>query len=1162
MKHWLKRSFCLLLCLVMLCTLLPAFSARAEEIELIPFDEEEPADEEEIVLIEEPAEPMGTKPTITTQPKSKTAELDETVKFTVEASGAESYQWYYRKSSTAEWLETTLSGCTTATLKVAAKSTRDGWQFRCKVSNSSGYVYTDAATLTLKKETPTEKPVIVTQPASVSVKEEASAKFTVEATGAESYQWYYRKSSDASWAETSLSGCTTATLKVVAKSTRDGWQFRCKVSNSIGYVYTKSVTLTLLQKPTITTQPKDLTINEGGTAKFTVAASGATAYQWYWRTDSSSSWQKSTVSSATKATLTYTNLSASKSGRQYRCKVSNDAGYVYTKAATLTVTAKPVITAQPKDTTIYAGDTAKFTVTASGATAYQWYWRTDSSSSWQKSTVSSATKATLTYTNLSASKSGRQYRCKVSNDSGYVYTSVVTLTVLSLPKITKQPTDVTVAGGQKATFALTAENADSYQWYYRSDSSAEWKTCPYTGATAATMTTATITYIMDGYQFRCKVSNDYGYVFSATVTLTVTHNQPTITTQPTSTTVDHGDAVSFTVKASGGGLSYQWYWRNSSSSEWKESTADGAQTATMRYITTGYLMDGRQLRCKVSNDIGYVYTNTVTLSIRHVTPTITTQPTSQTVTQGDPVSLSVTATGGGLSYQWYWRDNSDDGWSESTASGAKTAKLTYAEAKLFMSGRQFRCKISNDVGTVYSNTVTLTVEKSKPKITTQPTSQTVSEGASATFTVEADYADSYQWYWKNGVDGTWKEVSGADENMMTFSSVPYSWNGYKFFCKVTNSVGSTSSYAVTLTVDPLPQITTHPRNAAIDAGDSVTFTVVADYVDSYQWYWRPDESTDWIGLPNHTASVSFSNVEASWNGRQFRCMLTNSVGSVYTEYATLAINSSVVRYRALLVGEVHFSTKDIATRNEKDVTMLENMLGSVKGPTGGSYTVTKKTDVSRTQLRTAILDAFAGADDNDVSLFFIATHGATGFATGEKAGRLTLITSYYHTETMTLAELADCLNNVPGKVIVLLGSCGSGAAIYQNGVDGADAGFDPEAFNEEAISAFAALDPVSNTGEFRSTKFYVLTAAMHQEKSWGQQGSDSFNFFTHYICQGVLNDKPADTDGNGTVGLDELYRYVYDNVLAICPIYKEGDPTPYYQHVQVYPENSSYALFK
>ena len=129
-------------------------------------------------------------------------------------------------------------------------------------------------------------------------------------------------------------------------------------------------------------------------------------------------------------------------------------------------------------------------------------------------------------------------------------------------------------------------------------------------------------------------------------------------------------------------------------------------------------------------------------------------------------------------------------------------------------------------------------------------------------------------------------------------------------------------------------------------------------------------------------------------------------------------------------------------------------LSAVTGPKGGSYAVTRATDLSNQGLKDAISSTFAGADDNDVSLLYIGTHGATGFASGEKAGRLTMI-GESGKEYMTIKELADCLNEIPGTFIVILDSCGSGAAILEtsNAVGGED-GFDADAFNEAAISAF------------------------------------------------------------------------------------------------------------
>ena len=290
--------------------------------------------------------------------------------------------------------------------------------------------------------------------------------------------------------------------------------------------------------------------------------------------------------------------------------------------------------------------------------------------------------------------------------------------------------------------------------------------------------------------------------------------------------------------------------------------------------------------------------------------------------------------------------------------------------------------------------------------------------------------------------------------------------------------------------------------------------------------------------------------------------MSNSNGSVYSNSATLKVN--LVKYRALLVGEVNFSF-ETANRNKGDVELMSNMLKSVKGPAGGTYSVTCKYNLDTAGVKNAISTTFAGADSNDVSLFFIATHGVVDVASGPYAGELLTIASDGSNDYMTLGELADALKTVPGKVIVLLGSCGSGAAIVENGIAKYAAGDTGDAFNTAVIEAFAAVDEnlpeediaVPNTGEFRNSKFYVLTAAAHQESSWGSE-SLGYNFFTYSLATGAGSSKPADANGNGTITMLEMYNYVKTN--AYGP-YNDGTGN-YYQHVQMYPANSSYALFK
>ena len=236
---------------------------------------------------------------------------------------------------------------------------------------------------------------------------------------------------------------------------------------------------------------------------------------------------------------------------------------------------------------------------------------------------------------------------------------------------------------------------------------------------------------------------------------------------------------------------------------------------------------------------------------------------------------------------------------------------------------------------------------------------------------------------------------------------------------------------------------------------------------------------------------------------------------------------------------------------------------------GSRYETTEKFDLSGRQLLEAIAETFAEADEDDVSLFFIATHGDVA-STGEYAGYLSMVPS----GDMLLGELANALKAVPGKVIVILESCGSGAAVYANGSsDDRKSLFETykrrtEAFDAAVIEAFASADSAAlqaNTGEFRvRRKFYVLTASRFQELSWGWESGNpetSYNYFTMWLTEGIGTSgaMPADTDGNQKTTLNELYQYISD-VGDNFP-FEDGSGV-YYQHVQVYPANSNYVLFR
>ncbi|MBR5343329.1 MAG: leucine-rich repeat protein [Oscillospiraceae bacterium] len=491
----------------------------------------------------------------------------------------------------------------------------NGACFRCKVTSGGSTVYTNTIWLTVKVG---DWPYIIRQPESAVAEPGETAVFDLEAGGKDlTYEWQYSPSNNpGTWFKSSGSGADTPTYSVVAKSFRDGYQYRCRIYNLTDTVYSNEVSLTVMDKPAITTQPKSITAASGDTATFKVTATGSDlSYQWQYRTSSSGTWKNSSGTGSNKASYPVSAASY-RDGYQYRCKVSNAAGTATSSAATLTVVSmlKPKITTQPKDITTLTGNTVTFKVAATGGSlSYQWYYLSGPDATWVK--CSGGTGASLDV-EAKLYRSGYQYRCVVTNDLGSVTSREATLTVnkIEKPTITRQPSSVSVTAGKLATFSVTATGTGSlsYQWYYRKSSTEDWIKC--TDGTGTSFTVEAKTY-RNGYQYRCGVKNSAGTTYSNAATLTVKQiEKPTITSQPEDAYGTIGTDVSFTVSATGPGtLSYQWYYRATPDNAWAKCS-EGTD-ATLDIAVKGY-RDGYQYRCAVTNLGGTTYSEYATLYVQ------------------------------------------------------------------------------------------------------------------------------------------------------------------------------------------------------------------------------------------------------------------------------------------------------------------------------------------------------------------------------------------------------------------------------------------------------------------------------------------------------------------------------------------------------------------
>lgn len=381
---------------------------------------------------------------------------------------------------------------------------------------------------------------------------------------------------------------------------------------------------------------------------------------------------------------TFTIPSTLQPGNQYRIRLTDaNDNTISSTTQNLTLAAPTSITTHPQNAAVCEGANVTFSLTAAGSNlTYQW--RRNGTN------IVGATQATLVLSSVTQAQTG-SYDCVVSGACGQPVTSnAATLTINPRTTITAHPQSATVCQGASVTFTVTATGTNiRYQW--------RKGTQDIPGATASSYTIASVA-LADTGLYACIVSGDCGSQTSNQAQLEVAL-PPAITQQPRSQTLCEGQNLTLTV-----GInrivanSYQWRKNGIPLSD--GGRIQGAITSSLR-ITNLIADDAGNYTVEITNTIcQQSVTSDAAAVVVKAKPTITAQPQSQTVTRGSSVSLSVSASGPDLQYQWYHNNQA--------IASATSATYTIPSAQDNHAGT-YHVRVSNDCGSVESQRVTITI---------------------------------------------------------------------------------------------------------------------------------------------------------------------------------------------------------------------------------------------------------------------------------------------------------------------------------------------------------------------------------------------------------------------------------------------------------------------
>jgi len=560
-------------------------------------------------------------------------------------------------------------------------------------------------------------PLITANPLSQTNLVNSTATFSVSAAGSApiTYQWQeglvgsggpYTNLSNGP----GISGSTSNVLTLASLTPSESLDYVVIVTNNSGSVTSSPATLTVLTIPDITNNPVSQTVLSGGTATYTVGATGVGTLNYQWQATNSALGGFTNIVGATTNTLTLPNVS-SNSATFYQVVVGNLNGSVTSVPAGLTVLPSTTLVDVQFDGVINlstsTGGLGPIQTGAAvlGADGDQWtvetvpyYITTASILSGVPLTNTVGTANGMTLTVGQTNTPGNPvYSGTYNNTTVDPNTTNLMSSLLESFNFYKSPQAFSISIGG---LSLYTNKAFTLVIYAADPNAPVTETLTITGGaangnTAAAVTTSSTSLSLTNSPGGVGVSYNtfVGTLTNGTLSFNITGGgpnghigingfqllvsptvPPVITSEPVSQTNVVGSTVQFNVVAAGASaLTYQWQTNGVSVGNGGVFSGTTSNVLTLTSINTN---DALAYQVVVSSG-GYSVTSSPAANLTVLAiPLITTNPVSQTALSGGTATFTVAANGSGLSYQWQATNSAAGGFTNIVGATTNTLTLT------------------------------------------------------------------------------------------------------------------------------------------------------------------------------------------------------------------------------------------------------------------------------------------------------------------------------------------------------------------------------------------------------------------------------------------------------------------------------------------------------